>query len=78
MQVEVFDQTVEVWVKVLSNEVIDLGAARSAMSEDQRELMKLAASYEPTSYYPHLVTKEEEADHGFRFEDWWIFRKAGA
>lgn len=86
MRVEVYDKDEgltgerEAWVKVLSNEVVDLHDALGALDAEQRELLEDFTVWDgarknttPYRYYPHIVTAEEQAEHGHAFEEWWIF-----
>lgn len=66
----------ELWVQVLSSEVLDLPRIREAFTADQAETFAGYAQ-RPTDYYPHWVTAEEREEHGFKFEDWMIFPKVG-
>ena len=77
MQIELFEQAEglhggkEVWVKVLSNEVMDLLDVKSKLTKEQHEAIAHPARL--SGYHPHLVTDEERTDHGYRFEDWFIW-----
>lgn len=62
----------EVWVRVLSNSVVDWPEVERSLTEAQKEVLKPTAR-RPIDYYPHLVTAEETAEHGMSYEDWWIF-----
>ena len=79
MFIEVFDQSEglhggpEVWVKVLSNTVIDWPDVERALTPEQSEILKPGLQCGPVGYHPHLVTVEEKAEHGYMLEDWWIF-----
>lgn len=57
----------ELWLRVLSNELVDLGRAKLALNDEQRELL---AQYneKPVSYYPDI-------DDQYPYADWWIFQK---
>ena len=71
-QAEGLHGTPEVWVRVLSNSVVDWPDVERALNDAQREILK-PSPRQPLNYYPHLVTPEEKAEHGFSLEDWWIF-----
>jgi hypothetical protein len=79
MQIEVFVQSEglhdgpEVWVKVLSNTVVDWPDVQAGLTAEQEELLKPSPARRPIDFHPHLVTAEEKADHGYSYEDWWIF-----
>jgi hypothetical protein len=78
--IEVFDQNEglhgdhEVWVKVLSNTVADWPEVKKRLTDAQEAVMKGTSSL-PFKYYVHMVTPEEKAEHGYSFEDWWIFKQ---
>ncbi|HKN44253.1 MAG TPA: hypothetical protein VJW23_10035 [Propionibacteriaceae bacterium] len=62
----------EVWVKVLSHSMIDWPSVLERLTDAQKEVLQPGAR-RPIDYYPHLVTAEEKAEHGFSYEDWWVF-----
>ena len=62
----------EVWIKVLSNSMVDWPSVEAKLTEGQKEILK-PTTRQPLDYYPHLVTAEEKAEHGFSYEDWWVF-----
>lgn len=64
----------ELWVRVLSNEQVDLPRVKAAVAADQAAIWAGYAD-KPTDYYPHWVTPEEKLVHGFDWEDWFIFPK---
>lgn len=60
----------EVWVRVLSNEVLDLPRVLDKMNaEDRAEVdgMRLVQGY------IHHPQGDELSDHDYPFEDWWVF-----
>lgn len=59
----------EVWVRVLSNEVVDWPAVAAKLDQGTRDLVAGAT----LTYYPHLVTAEERDEHDYRFEDWFTW-----
>jgi hypothetical protein len=67
----------ELWVQVLSADVVPLQAVKEAMTPQQRSVFARYAD-KPISFYPHFVTAEERAEHGFRFDDTWAFPEIGA
>jgi hypothetical protein len=84
MQVEVFEQTAglhggkEVWVKALSNEVVDWPTVRAKLDDRHTDVIDRCVDHNdqrgmPKGYHPHLVTEEERMEHGYRYEDWWVF-----
>lgn len=62
----------ELWVRVLSNHVVDLPRVVAAFNTEQRQLF---AQYgpRPVSYYP-----DSGEDTDYPFGDWWIFTKGSA
>lgn len=64
----------ELWVQVLSHDIVPLAAVKAELSEEQA---KVFAGYadKPSAFYPHHVTAEERAEHGYRFDDIWAFPK---
>lgn len=69
----------EVWIKVQSNEVIDWPTVEEHLAEDAQEAIK-ALGPRRLHYYPHRLTKDERAESGFMFEDYWVWvniHKAG-
>ena len=62
----------EVWVRVLSSTVVDWPEVEKSLTREQREILK-PSRRNPINYYPHLVTSEEKAEHGYSLEDWWVF-----
>jgi len=78
MRIEVFNQSEglhgepEVWVKVLSNTVVDWPDVERALTSEQFEVVQ-PRYRKPIGYHPHLVTAEEKVEHGYSLEDWFIF-----
>lgn len=78
VQIEVFEQESglrggrEVWFKVLSNTVVDWPDVKAKLTSEQQALLD-NLDRPSMSYFPHLVSEEERADHGFALEDWWTF-----
>ena len=68
---EALGGTPELWMRVMSDQLLDLPTAVSRLDPEQQEIF---AGYEPTPLRYIMVT-DEETDHDFQFEDWWIFRK---
>lgn len=66
----------EVWVRVLSNEVLDFPRVEKEMSAQDRSTLNSINPRKLLNYFPHLVTPEEKVDHGFSFEDWWCWGSA--
>ncbi len=64
----------ELWVRVLTNEQVDLPRVKAGLKADQIDTWSRYAG-KPSDFYPHFVTAEERAIHGYRYEDWFIFPK---
>lgn len=63
----------ELWLRALSNEVVDLPRAEAALDEAAR-VTRAGYAKTPCAFYPALG----DDDHGFAHESWWIFKKTGA
>lgn len=62
----------EVWVHVFSNETLDWPRIEALLSDNQK--VALAALGPKTlSYFPHNPTAEEKAEHGFLFDEFWVW-----
>lgn len=76
MHIEVWetenDQGREAWVKVQSNEVVDLADIRKELSEDQAALL---GDFEqtPCYFHPDMRTSTEHLASDYRYEDHWTF-----
>ena len=76
--IEVFEQSEglhggpEIWVRVLSNTIVDWPSVECQLTDEQKNSLFLV-NRRPLDYYPHMVTAEEKSEHGFSFEDWWTF-----
>lgn len=66
----------EVWVRVFSNEVLDWPRVEKLLSEEQASDLA-ALGPKKLSYFPHTTTAEERAEHGYSFEEFWVWAKAG-
>lgn len=64
----------ELWMRVLSDKLLDLPTAVKNLDPEQAEVF---AGYHPTPsrFLPSGAYDDPNPDHGFQFEDWWIFRK---
>jgi len=60
----------EVWVRVLSTEVLDWPRIESKLGEEDIQAIKGKSLLR---YLPHHVTEEERVDHAYSFEDWFIW-----
>lgn len=64
--------TPELWMRVLSDQLLDLPTAVGQLDQEQREVF---AGYDPTpTRYVPCGSEGDEGD-GFAHEDWWIFPK---
>ena len=65
----------EMWLRVLSDELLDLAQVRELLTPAQHEA--LADFYDkPCAYHPDLGSTPEERE-GFRYEEWWAFPVKG-
>ena len=62
----------EVWVRVLSNTVVDWPEVKQQLTAEQRELLA-GASVKPVGYYPDSRTQAERSADGHKYEDYFIF-----
>lgn len=60
----------EVWVRVLSTEVLDWPRVEAKLGEAEAQSIK---GKRLVSFLPHHVSEEERVEHSYSFEDWWIF-----
>lgn len=61
----------EMWVRVLSDEVVDWADVRAALTPDQLELLGDFRQQAPKNYYPDNGT--DRAERGsYVFEDYWV------
>lgn len=80
MRIEVFEQQDglyggrEVWVRVLSNEAHDWRSVEEKLSDEQRVVLNDLGT-RTMRYYPFTPTAEDKADHGYVFEDMWVWGK---
>lgn len=63
----------EVWVHVFSNDVLDWPRIEKALTDEQRAQLE-ALGPRALSYYPHTAVQEEREEHGFSFEDFFVWR----
>lgn len=64
----------ELWVIVQTDEMVNRSTALDYVDEHHGFLWN---SYDRsrTIFSPHLVTPDERAEHGYKFEDRWIFER---
>ena len=62
----------EVWVCVFANEMLDWSRIEAMLSDDDKVALS-ALGPKKLSYYPHIPTAEERAEHGYSFEDFWVW-----
>ena len=61
----------EMWMRVLSNEILDLPSARKLLTPAQA--VKLDDFFsDPCAYHPNLGSSSEERE-GYAYEEWWAF-----
>lgn len=64
----------EVWFHVFSQDVLDWPTIERNLSESQRaQLMDLGDRQ--LDYYPHNPLPEEVEEHGYPFEEFWVWSK---
>ena len=62
----------EVWVRVFANEMLDWSRVEAMLSDDDKVALS-ALGPKKLSYYPHNTTAEERAEHGYSFDEWWVW-----
>lgn len=62
----------EVWVHVYSDEVHDWPSIEAKLDDGQRAMLENLGK-RSLSYFPHSPTGEEREEHGYRFEDWFVW-----
>lgn len=62
----------EVWVQVFSNEMHDWPSIQAKLSDAQRATLD-ALGPKVLSYFPHSPTAEEREEHGYSFEDFFVW-----
>lgn len=68
----------EVWFHVFSHEVQDWPRIEKNLTDDQRALLTGLGAGRQLHYYPHNPLPDEIEEHGFHFEEFWVWRKATA
>lgn len=63
----------EVWVKVLSAEVLDWPRVAAKLGEDDTQALRGKSLLR---YIPHHVTEEERMEHGYLVEEWFVWGAA--
>lgn len=64
----------EVWFHVFSNDVLDWPTIEKNLSESQRVLLMGLGDQRQLHYYPHNPLPEEVEEHGYSFEEFWVWR----
>jgi hypothetical protein len=65
----------EVWVHVFANEMHDWPSIEAKLNATQRAMLQ-DLGQRTLSYYPHTPDREEREEHGYMFEDFFVW--AGA
>lgn len=77
MQIELTEQHSttgpEVWVRVLSNSVVDWPTVEAALGEEQRQLLQSLGEHADLEYLPGWPGS---GDHNYSFEEYWCWKKA--
>lgn len=63
----------EVWVRVRSHGVVDWPRVEAALDDTQRRTLNGINPRELKQYYPHHVSPDERAEHGYKYEEFWVF-----
>ena len=63
----------EVWFHVFSNEVLDWPTVEKNLSDEQRADLVALGLNRKLHYYPHNPLPEEIEDHGYSFEEFWVW-----
>jgi hypothetical protein len=63
----------EVWFHVFSDEVLDWPRIEKNLSDEQRALL-VGLGNRQLHYYPHNPLPEEIEEHGWHFEEFWVWR----
>lgn len=62
----------EVWVHVFSNEMHDWPSIEAKLSGAQRVILNDLGK-RTMAYFPHTPNSDEREEHGFMFEDFWVW-----
>lgn len=65
----------EVWVRVLSNEVLDWPSVERRLDEEQLAMLADLGK-KAMSYFPHSPIPEERDEHGYLCDDFWVWAAA--
>lgn len=63
----------EVWVHVFSNEVMDWPSVEAKLDAGQLAMLENLGDKRTLSYYPHSPDADEREEHGYPFEDFWVW-----
>jgi hypothetical protein len=66
----------EVWVQVFANEMHDWPSVEAKLSEAQRAELDALGDKRTMRYFPHSPSAEEREEHGYSFEDHWVWAAA--
>lgn len=66
----------EVWVHVFSNEMHDWPSIEAKLSGTQRAILNDLGLQRTMAYYPHTPDATEREEHGWAFEDHWVWAAA--
>lgn len=66
----------ELWVQVLSSEIVPMKAVKEHMTTEQADVFA-RYSAQPVGFTTVVVSAKERAEHGYRFDDTWAFPKIG-
>lgn len=78
MKIEVAQQAeglnggAEVWVHVFANEVHDWPSIEAKLNATQRAILN-SLGPRSMSYFPHMPDTDEQGEHGYMFEDWFVW-----
>lgn len=62
----------EVWIRVYSDEVLDWPSVEAKLTQGQMDMLNHLGR-RTLSYFPHSPTREEREEHGYAFEDHWVW-----
>lgn len=62
----------EVWVHVYSDEVLDWPRVEAKLNAGQAAMLE-SLGRRTLRYFPHTTTADEREEHGYTFEDFWVW-----